>query len=385
MYKTVSVVFLFILTVSCGKSEDKWLPSRSVVFDIGFVNQGKFSGILYDSESKENLFYFADPISDRIIKFYDNRGNLNDSVSLVAAVAEIQVVDGISVISKDSIVLLNKRANQLQVLDRGGNTWYRLDLNQFSFDTGAIYHFSSSISGNFVLEGNSLLLHPIWYGNPQDIKENKVPREGYESAKYYYTHFVHSPHLIKIEDVFSPSPKAIYGLDDFYWNMENKVAAYIDGCFSTYKKGKVFVFSCFSPNLFCVNPINLQIIEEIRIVEDAQAVALPAPLAQTIDSDVLNFELQHKSIVGDFGYSSKNKKYILIQTIDISKNKEKDYRPFKVSVLDEKFKIEKVVVFDEGKYLWYSSFIADDGVYILKKVEDEKSNFGIKKYDFFEL
>ncbi|WP_430614989.1 hypothetical protein [Flavobacterium sp. JP2137] len=385
MFKNIALSMLVVLMMSCGKPKEEWKASRSVVLDIGFVSKGKFRGHLYDRKSKETLLYFADPITDKVIKFFNAHGELTDTISLSKGILELRQIDGLSVISMDSIILINERGNQLCAIDKSGTVWHRLDLSQFCEGTGQVYYFSTSGSGNFVLDGKSVLLHPNWVRKHSDSMGRKVARTLYEDSYYFYSHWVRAPHLIKVENFLSSSPVAVYGLPDFYWNIDHNVAPYIDGRYSTYQNKHIFVFSSFSPYLLRVDPTDLNQLEQLRIVDDARAVAVPAPLAQDFDSKVLNFELQHKSIVGDFGYCSKSKKYLLIQTIDFSKNTEIEYRPFKAVIFDEGLQFEREVVIDQNKYLWHNSLIVEDGVYLLKNKQDENTGFGVKEYDFFEI
>ncbi|MDM1409090.1 hypothetical protein [Myroides sp. DF42-4-2] len=377
-YKVILIISIVISLLSCNRHESL-VPIQELSFDIGFESRSKFEGVFYDHIYQDSLFYFADPVTEKKIMFFDRLGNKKDSVSLVNGLNKILNIEDLIIVSRDTILLNNNYSGSIVVLNKKGDIWHRINLNQYD-SLGNYYEYKFTSLNKTLLKNNSLLTASKWYGNK--FEENKHFETEAEKTKYFYNRVAKEPYFMKVSNIFSENPVQIYALKNFYNKFVKDKSLIVEGNSYYVTDDKILVSSSFSSKVFVYNLHDFSLIKEIEILPPNEAVSIAPLITDSGLSHELNDELRSKSMITNIGYSKSKKKYVFQRRKDISKNKKTENIPFELIVLNDNFKVDKTLFFDGVDYLWYGSFITENNIFLLSK---NKNRYGVKNYGLFKI
>jgi hypothetical protein len=106
-YRIIILFFTLFGFLSCKHTNNLEINKKGLRFDIGFESRSKFEGTIYNKISQNTSFYFADPVTEKKVIFFDIDGRKTDSISLSKGLKIIQHIEDIVIISKDSVLLRN--------------------------------------------------------------------------------------------------------------------------------------------------------------------------------------------------------------------------------------------------------------------------------------
>lgn len=191
-----AILFLSLVAFSCSNGNQiNLIAVGSVSFDVGFLTNFRFRGIIYDIHSGENLFYFADPVTYKQIKFFDGSGELQYTTPLNKAVDALASIEDIQAISSDSILIFGKQNNQICLINHEGNIVSKLNISKIvENEQDSIYVYRTSFSGKS-LSGHSILFH----------SEFIQKLDKYPSMQSYFKESLNHPYFCKVDNIFKDS------------------------------------------------------------------------------------------------------------------------------------------------------------------------------------
>jgi hypothetical protein len=384
-YRIIILFFTLFGFLSCKHTNNLEINKKGLRFDIGFESRSKFEGTIYNKISQNTSFYFADPVTEKKVIFFDIDGRKTDSISLSKGLKIIQHIEDIVIISKDSVLLSNKYNGNIVLVDSQGEIIQNVFLDQYD-QYGNYYEYNFSFIGNNSYQQKTMLMALSWYGNKNEL-ENNTPSP-LEQAKNYYTRFAQAPYFMKVESLFcNKPPKQTYYLSNFYNQFVDESSVMVEGKLYHVTDNKVFVFSSFSKDLYVYNWDNFSFIKKIQIIPNEESVAKPPILDEHTISDIqesLNKELQTKSIISNIGYMRNKEKYIVVRRKYIFQSNINTGPNLEILVFDKNLEGKETFSFEGNKYHWYGSFITEDGIMLLQNNEKNKQ-YGVKIYDLFEI
>ena len=151
----LSLYILFIAVIllcSCAnndKKNDYKIQITKRVYEMDFFPNHMYSGILFDRELNQELLYFGDLVTTKKIVFFDLEGTKIHTVHLKDAVKNsLYGINNISVVSMDTILLLENYTNTLVLVNSKGEELKKIDLSLYHSDQYLV-EFNSSIFGDF--------------------------------------------------------------------------------------------------------------------------------------------------------------------------------------------------------------------------------------------
>lgn len=392
--KTRLFFILIIAFTNCSSPHKKLEKVKDIEFNVGVTFVPRNSGICYDYTDKKELIYFANPISQKCIKFFTIDGQFNDSVSLKSASKELENIDGISVISKDTIVLNSQYPNRYVVINRKGEIWLSVDMNDLMDKTEPNYYESliSAVS-NSSADKNTLMLSCSWYYNKKDRMMNKEPKELFARCQYVYNSLNESPYFFKVSGYLTSKPTVSLELKRFYKN----IAEY-SGCSTESPKYSLigdytYVFSAFLNTILKVNTSTMKIEKRIEVNSDYTTIGTPMP---KITEESLNhlqdtslFNGRTKGLIARMYFSKEQEKYYVIVYHEVKNAKglsdEDLRRHFSVIIYDKAFTKLHEEAFMDGVYMGWGALVTSQGLIILKNNSNEtKINNGKSTYTLFK-
>ena len=255
----VIVFTLFACETQQNKSENLYAEKESslklvdsLIIDVGLLFKGQHTGIFYNKIQQENQYYFANTVSDKIIKIFNKKGELQDTVSLKQVAKEKFQIFDFDIISPDTVLVLSKFASRLYAINKNGEIWKRWDLSKILPNDSLYFHtLRSSYSGGFITNSNDLIFsHKLGHQRGVGNSENDL----FELTAKAWS----SPQVFKIQHIFSDSIQVdagfkmyqhIYPNEAYNWNIEFKKMVVLDS--------SVLIFSIFTDQLFEVDLNNL--------------------------------------------------------------------------------------------------------------------------------
>lgn len=379
MKNHIILFFTFITLFSGCKNNPNPEIVNVVEFPVGFMTAPKNTGTFYNLDSSEENIYFADPVSNKCIKTFTLDGTLIDSIPLQEAIKNIGTVDGISILHRDTILINSVITNQLVAINHKGKVWLKKDLNYIlKTDDGNTYELSSSVLPNSQSNANELIFRSQFAENKLDEVENRVPKTRFDYLKYFYQKFIASPHLVKINDVFSEKPKVTFGTNSFYESLSDSLIVPIEVSFFKLVNNHIILFTNYSDEVFLINSENMKISESFKITSDFTAVGIKPPLFSPETFNELDFTMaKTKPFINQLFYNPNTQEYYVIVMHDISTiNIEKEglYRPFSVIVYDSAFKRKKEFNFPNQEHSGYQSILTKEGLMFAKNNNPQNSN-----------
>ncbi len=379
IYNLLLPLIIVITIAGCQTEEtekiEKFEIIRDIEFDVGFNYSRRFSGTYFDKKDSVEFVYFANPVSGRHIKFFDLLGNLHDTVPLIEAMRNVIEIDGISIVSLDTIVISCYYSGRLLFVNNDGECWHKIDLNDaINTDDEEKYYFASSFNSGMWANSDIILLESTPSG-----KRAQNSLVGDKFLDYFYKKDYESAYFLKISDYLSESPEFTFGLDGFFKNIYDS-AFTAPGPFFIYPREYVFVFHNVTDLIFKVDVNTLSIIETIQVESRDSDIGWihRRGTAEKLDSDRDNYaiiDLQYNSIDDEY--------YVFLNhggNRGINNN-------FSIIILDSIFNKRDEIAFHDEIYSYYHSKMTREGLIIpyfpehIKDYEYGKAVYSVFKFN----
>jgi hypothetical protein len=383
------ILYLFTLFIlSCGAIESQ-APNSTIEFNVGYNSQHKFTGSFFNKQNKEFILYFADPITYKWIKFYSLNNKIIDSINLRPVCKLLGNVDGIHIISMDTIVLNNSKNNQIAVLNSKGDILKFIELNKLKNPIEGL-QYSSQLSFLPYLNNdtplNSFVIGIDFRRDSLDIKKEIIPNGKLDRMKYYAKKYYEAPYLLQINNPFDSLPILDFKLNGFYKNITNNPHC-IFGEPPFFKKvgGNYLVISWYSDAIFVYDE-KFNFLKKITIQSDFCSFE-NKPMA--IDSSIFtngeeknNNQIQNNSGLINVFYDDVSESYSVIvkhKFITEQKNAMDIFKPFSIITLNKDFKKIHESNYSDSTYLRCAGAIQVKNGLLIRHENQEKT----MKYSFY--
>jgi len=200
----IFTVILILFFIGCSDASSPELDNfivGKVSFDLGFSFRPKHTGIIYDSANNKPLIYFANVVSKKMIKAFDENGKFRWSVPLDSVCKPQTPIADLCFKNRDTIILLIDFHNELIVLDRKGRVTRRIQLNASPYNDGYLYRFFDRC-----LLDSSRDRYTLFLGlEKEDSIGSNVTGSMMDRINKYYINTWKSSQVGKISSVFSDS------------------------------------------------------------------------------------------------------------------------------------------------------------------------------------
>lgn len=386
------LAFIVSIFYSCGNNNSTIEMKKEHVFNLNYRSLPKYTGIHNDKKTSHELIYFADPITNKCIKFFDINGTLKDSISLKNAIDTIGEIDGISIISIDTILIASLRTNKIIAINKLGKVWYYLNLNKLINEKNGneyIFHFSSL--SNFMEESRDLILNCEWRFNRYDRANDIEPSKRFENVKYYCQKSYETPYFMKISNLFDSIPNIQFGLNGFYKNVSKTPDIFVEPNFHKFINGKVYLYSTFLNTIFEINGITFKIEKKFEIKSNYTTFNFhPEKVRkETIFNfdEKLNYNGKTQGSINRLFYDTVKKEFYVIifhELKDKTVIKTNGYfRPFSVIIYNQDFTQSHEFNFaDSTNYEGYRALLTSEGLMIPIKNKNDENKFIFRLFKF---
>ena len=368
----ISLFFLY----SCGTNTEEKIEFESIAFDVGFKNNPTLQGIYCDKNTQiEEVFFVKDSISPRILFFETQSGSLSDSINLNAIATIIGRISKVSILNKDSIILMSTNSNRIIGIDRECNIHFNHDLKKLLHSNGNIYSFHPSMLPTAVHNNHSIILGTTWKGN----KEKKTYKTPYDEYIDCYRNYCHSAQLCKIDSIYNKHPTITWGLKEYYINqISATVKPYFEYNTLYYLFNDQIIYAnYYDKNIHRLNVETLEIEESKLMIPKTLNLLSSIKFKGEIDPEDALLELQNRKnsdYVCNILYSNDYKEYyIFIKTgIDNSTTDELGYT-FSIMTYSNHFDFIKELKIDSTDLLPQGALLSNKGI-LIETLNSESEN-----------
>lgn len=390
--RSLILISIFILSlISCfqesthNEAEKDWSlePIDSAVFDVGFFFMPAFSAQYFDRESQEELLFFADPKTHKLLKFFKRDGSLHSTVDLKSAVDALpEFVLDLEVISLDSILLFTSHG-YLVAINRKGEVWKQFNLIQklgLDKDKKHSYEFLSSImDAKGMINNNDIILYI----------SNSLKKQFDDHYNWIIANKANkwnSKQFIRINDIISDNPSFRMGGELLKAISPEDSNALIIDIFNRYNiiGDSVYITHDFSDKLFIMDANNMEIVKSKEIQSEY------TPFGVQVYSSINKLENEKVYPLVEKGMQENGKLYTVLYNVnkkhyyisaDIDKHTPNSGK-WLFLVYDQEFNKLKEYIFDPNEWLG-RIFPTKNGFTLQRNISSESLNDQkIVLYDF---
>lgn len=374
------VSMFFLYSCSTKKIEEE-LKNDSLIFEVGYYSNPALQGIYSDNNTKvEEIYFVKDTINPRILFFETLSGSISDSINLHSLEKTIGKISKVSIINKDSIILMSSNSNTVVGIDRNCNIHFKHNIKDLIEEVDNIYSFyptSLSTSIHTSTHNNhSLILGSYW----KKSKAEKPHRTPYDEYIDHYRTYCKSPQLIKIDNIYDEHPSVSWGLSEYFTDkIESTVKPYFEYNILYYLfKDKILYTNYYDRNIHILDGETMEVEESHVMIPKTLNLLTSLKFKGEIDPNDAILEKENRknsNYVCNVLYSNKDKEYyIFIKTgIDTSETDEKGYS-FSIMVYSETFEFKKELKFDTDNYLPYKAVLSSQGI-LIETIESQSNSF----------
>ena len=382
---------LFLFLISCNNKKTTPPFTKEYSYNIGFDPSAIHSGSFVDMTTHTEYLYFADFNTNKCVKLFKiDSSTQTDSISLKNAINLLGDIGGISIISRDTIVLNSAYTNKIALINSKGNCYKYIDMNAL-INTGADHYELSSTFLKQKVYKHSVLFHAEWRYNTDDEKNGTEPTDRLKHLQYFYNHNFESPYFLKVSAIDTDSIKVQFGLPNFYKSIVPKNSLYGGVPFYTYAHDQLFLYSEFNDHLFIIDPTTLNLKDSIQISSKYSTVGNKPSLIneQTVNRvQELSDELgSTTALVAGWYYDEQSHCYILILAHKIGKGVEDKIgykkRPFSFLIYNEKFEMIDELMGDGNAYFAGFNIMTTKGLLIYKnRTHETEKNTTLSLFNY---
>lgn len=234
-------------------------------------------GSFFDPGSEQELVYFANAATHKVVRFYSLDGHLVKEVSLRAALDSMDEIGHVDAWHLDSIVLSEMYTNRVAFVDGSGACWRMLELDSLlNPASGDRYELWPSNSSTFISNG-ALWFTSKWVGNTNDQTSGTEPQSGTATYNAYYSaRSATTPVLVRLQPSMYPT-QATFLLDSFYHRLSDTVSVYVDSAPYVLCNDRVFLVSHYSPRLIMIDAATATVLDTLVIHSEHPTHHIPPP------------------------------------------------------------------------------------------------------------
>lgn len=270
---------LISLLTGCVKTENKNKaePKETYRFKTGFEATFRFSGSFIESQNGTEYIYFADPETTKCLKIFTLNGQLVDSISLKDAMIFIAQLGGLSVKSRDTIILNSCYTNLLAIVNHKGEFVKKIEMDSLTKNPKGDHLELYSTWLAQKLYGNSVFFYTEWRYNLYEKDITDRLKDGLIFQKQNYA----TPYFCKIQDYCTDSPKVSFGLTNYFENFSKETDYFNDIPRYTCVNNKLFMHNIYSNKLYIIDPLTFNLQKKIPITSQYSSIAAsPSPINQ---------------------------------------------------------------------------------------------------------
>ena len=340
--KYLAILIILLLKSSCKKedAQEAIEVKETIIFDVGFNPNFNFVGTFFDKISHEEVIYFAEPVTNKQIKFFNIKGKLLDSINLENLSKMMPTINSLKVISRDTLLFFNY--GEIVVVNKKGAVLKKIDLNKvISKDSSNdVFEISNDFGSNKDCNGQNIILGINWSSNKIDNKKL--------SYKDFFIKNFNKPSIIRLDNYLTDSITYKFSLQNHYksWYKEPKI--FSEGFNYRQINGQLFIFSFFSNDILVFDIEKLKVIEKVCVKSNETSIGIkPLGVNETEFSgeNVIKKAKAAGAITDIFYLANKHQYYIIVrhEVDEDNVGNEKD-RPFSIIKYDELFNIVDEII-----------------------------------------
>ena len=335
----------------------KLILSDSIRFKTGMITNGNYAGTLSSSKNQhDELFYFCNKNTSKKISFFNDKSELIDEVQLDSVLSRCFRIDGLDIISLDSIVILSSYSNNLFFIDRQGSVFKQISLDGLILkNLNDRFTFRSSRSdGRFVLNDSTIVLTATWEENTKidfsKLSHNELMKEVIKSSWK-------TPNLVIIHNIFSEKPTI-----DFNFNIHRQVFNQFDSLaflnftnWYNFTNNNIIIWSFFSDEVILMdsktNILKKESIKSSKYKIGAKYFRINQQGPEKLQAMVNNLG-KSSTFISNVLYDTQRKIYYIriLHKIPLDWFETNYYRPWSLLVYDENFNKLEEIPFEDKKY-----------------------------------
>ena len=367
--KTIMLILISSITLSCNRDSKSFLVKRNIIFDIGAnLNYGD---VYYDKSLKKDIVYFSNATTQHNIKFFNTAGELLQLVPLDSAIKNLDNIARVTIVSHDTIVINSNYTNELLIIDFTGRVMEKQKLaSQLIDESGNQFEFTESVypTGQTL---STLIYNCNWRANLNDVVNELVPNDAFAYLKYFNEHCYASPYFVTISNVFSDRPKIKYELYGIYQQICNEPSIFAEPKFYCFLDDRVFFYSMYSNKIFFVNAHNFKIERSVSIVSKKTKIGtsllrLNYETSMSLQDSVTLKIKTSGGIVRILYNEGKREYYCIVRHASSVESYDKNQIPFSILLYTKDFVLKDEYVFDNFSFNCMYSLMTKDGLLLLR-------------------
>jgi hypothetical protein len=335
--------------------------------------------------------YFAEPLTKRVLDILTLDGELKWHVPLNALKSLNEKVEGIQILSPDSILVLSMYTNHLYCFNSKGEVWKYIDLNPLLEELGGGEHevFVPSFGGNFYKNDTLLFL-----GTSRMEFEKQPSWEAIDVVRKEFNFANSAPHFFRFVNVFSNRMQADAGLVGY-------TAKYLCGSDSMalgafqylWTKNDLIRYSEHSNQFHSVSTSSLEVVETISARSQYSSVGCEPLLVEfkNFESGAIVETRQTQGCMVQMVHDHYRNLYYLSVKHDVRNRKDLDdvrdgRGPWSLMVYNSDLELMNEILMPEQTYAPENLIVCKQGLLIgtnrreYKTYEHDKA-----KYELFEV
>jgi hypothetical protein len=387
---------LTVFVAACDEQEQK--PEQAIVksnshleWQLGYSSFAQHSGAFINKADGIEYIYFAEPLTKRVLDILTINGKLKWHIPLDALKSLNEKVEGIQILSPDSILVLSMYTNHLYCFNSKGEVWKYVDLNPLLEKLGGGDHevFVSSFGGDFYKNDTLLFL-----GTSRMEFEKQPSWEAIDVVRKAFNFANSAPHFFRFVNVFSNRMQADAGLVGY-------TAKYLCGSDSMalgafqylWTKNDLIRYSEHSNQFHSVSTSSLEVMETISARSQYSSVGCEPLLVEfkNFESGAIVETRQTQGCMVQMVYDNYHNLYYLSVKHDVRNRKDLDdvrdgRGPWSLMVYNSDLELMNEILMPEQTYAPENLIVCKQGLLIgtnrreYKTYEHDKA-----KYELFEV
>lgn len=394
----IIITFIIIILFSCefdtNNSSDIVINSKiqvvdSVSFKTGMSVRGKHSGTFIDKNNDRELFYFSNVLTSKSLKIYTRNGDLINEIQLDTVLTKCKAIQGLSIISLDTIVILSQYTNKLFFLNKEGLIFKRLYLDEIiQKGSDDSFEFFTSVTGAFILNDSTFVFKAYWIRNNNEDLSNL---SHFEHLEIYMKTYWTKPNLLIVNNVFNePTFVLKYNIYPHIIEEVDSSSFFGELAYYNFAANNILSWSTFSNKLLFLDS-KTNILKKVEINSSEFEINMPYEklTRENVDglNDALNDNKRSSTLLSCVFYSKNEKIYYIKIRKEVPSNwfDENNYRPWLLLVYDENFNKLDEISFDKketsGMVLMSEQGLMIEEKQEIKDFKNQEIKFKVYNYE----
>jgi|GEM_PF-3366177 len=292
-----------------------------------------YSGVHEDHGTGDEVIFSGDPLTFKTVRVFDTSGRPLYDIPLAAVLDSLGDIDGLTLLSKDRVFVLQNHGANYAIVDALGNVLEIHSLDSVLCANGKdLYSLYVDSKGIGVL-GNDIFLSASWYGPCVDTSEAPFDPLAYYSVETRMCKLARLDLSSTEEDLRFWGCDMLAHLGKGTYHTAGSTGASILG-------GRIFVSSLYSPDLIEVDTGTLEVIRRVPLSHVNGAVGITPPQANLEDeaNDGANTRIGTRAYVSDMVIDRPSGRLLVIVPHEVPEDsppeKQRASRDWSVVVLD---------------------------------------------------